>query len=90
MLSSNPNANKLLEKNYNMSALGASYRKKICWKRLSRNPSIFEIDYNKLKERIEPFKEELIKTCLHPKRLEYYLDKYNYDIGEEIFTDMVK
>ena len=36
-----------------------------------------------LKKRIETFKEELIQKCYHPKRLVYYLDKYNYDIGEE-------
>ena len=79
-LSKNPNANSLLEQN-------PSIRDKIDWNFLSRNPNIFELDNNKLKEHIEPFKEELIKTCLHPKRLCHYLDKYNYDIGEEIFMD---
>ena len=86
MLSQNPNAIHLLEQ-YNKGRDDTiGFRNKISsW--LFINISIFEIDYNKLKKLIEPFKEELIKTCLHPKRLVYYLDKYNYDIGEDIFID---
>ena len=60
---------------------------KINWDMLSSNPGIFEIDYGKLKERIEPFVEDLMKICYHPKRLTYYLEKYNYDIGEDMFLE---
>jgi hypothetical protein len=55
----------------------------INWKYISINPEIFEIDYEKIKKRNNIFKEELIQKCFHPKRLVYYLEKYNYDIGEE-------
>ena len=44
---------------------------------------IFEIDYQKLETRIETFKEELIQKCFHPRRLLYYLETYNYDIGDD-------
>ena len=58
-----------------------------CWENLSRNSSIFEIDYAALKQRIEPFKEELIQTCFHPRRLVYYHQMYNYDIGEDVYQE---
>ena len=48
-----------------------------------KNASIFEIDYKALYKRIEPFKEQLIAKCFHPDRLVRYLEKYNYDIGDE-------
>ncbi len=54
---------------------------------MSSNPSIFEIDYQVLGERIEPFKEELIQKCFHPARLVRYLETYNYNIGEEEYED---
>ena len=60
---------------------------KIDWDILLYNTAIFEIDYNALYKRIEPFKEQQIAECFHPKRLFYYLDSYNYDIGEEEYQD---
>ena len=72
-LSGNPKAIHLLESN----------PQKICWSTLSSNPSIFEIDYHFLKERISVFKEELIQRVFHPQKLIYFLEKYNYDIGED-------
>ena len=72
-LSQNPNAIHLLQQNPD----------KINWDILSYNPAIFEIDYNALYKRIEPFKEQLIAQCFHPDRLVRYLEKYNYDIGDE-------
>ena len=72
-LSQNPNAIHLLEQNPD----------KIDWYILSYNTAIFEIDYNALYKRIEPFKEQLIARCFHPDRLVRYLEKYNYDIGDE-------
>jgi hypothetical protein len=54
---------------------------------LPSNPSIFKIDYQLLQERIEPFKEELIQKCFHPRRLIRYLEVYNYDIGDDEYQD---
>ena len=73
----NPNAIHLLKQNPD----------KIDWDMLSYNTSIFEIDYNVLYKRIEPFKEELIQKCFHPDRLVLYLETYNYDIGEDAYQD---
>ena len=64
-LSGNPNAIHLLEKNLD----------KIIWERLSENPSIFEIDYNLLRERCSIYKEELIQVAMHPSRIEKYLEQ---------------
>ena len=75
MLSSNTAAIHILEENLD----------RVNWKMLSSNTAIFEIDYNALKKKIEPFKEELIQTCFHPTRLTYYLDTYNYDIGGDCY-----
>ena len=55
ILSVIPNAIHLLEQN----------PEKIDWDILSYNPAIFEIDYNALYKRIEPFKEQLIAKCFH-------------------------
>ena len=55
--------------------------------KFSSNPSIFEIDYQTLQQRIEPFKEELIQKCFHPERLVRYLEVYNYDIGDDEYQD---
>ena len=51
---------------------------------MSRNPSIFTYDYSKMVER--PFVEELMVKLYHPDKLVYYLDKYNYDIGEDTYV----
>ena len=73
-MSENPNTIYLLEQNQD---------KIVEWDVISSNPSIFEIDYQALQQRIEPFKEELIQKCFHPDRLVHYLETYNYDIGED-------
>ena len=77
LLSSNPCAIKLLEQNQD----------KILWKHISLNENIFELDYYLIKKRIEPFVEELMMVCFHPSRLEYYIEKYNYDIGDDTYMD---
>ena len=40
------------------------------------NPSIFkkEINYNFLKERMNIIREELIMKCMHPSRLERWIE----------------
>ena len=70
-LSRNPYAIELLKKNPD----------KIDWNMLSINPAIFTYDYIKMNER--PFVEELMSRLYHPDKLVYYLDKYQYDIGED-------
>ena len=65
-LSSNPNATHLLEQNQN----------KIDWVAFSRNPSIFKkiINYKFLKENMDVIREELLMKCMHPARLERWLE----------------
>ena len=72
-LSENKNALTLLEQNPD----------KINWMDFSSNLSIFEIDYQVLKQQIGPFKGELTKKYFHPDRLVRYLETYHYDIGED-------
>ena len=72
-LSSNPNAMELLKENTD----------EIDWQSLSKNYSIFTYDYSKMNER--PFVEELMTRVYHPDKLVYYLDKYQYDIGEDTY-----
>ena len=85
-LSSNPNAIHLLEKNpdkivwdwlsYNSNAIHLLEKNldKINWHKLSANPSIFELDYETLKERCLIYSEELIQKAFHPSRIQKYLD----------------
>jgi prefoldin subunit 5 len=65
-LSRNPNAINLLKKN----------EEKINWEWLSRNPSIFKksINYKYLYQRMNVIREELMMRCMHPKRLERFLE----------------
>jgi hypothetical protein len=71
VLSKNPNAIHLLETNPN----------KIKWGCLSSNPSIFELDYNALKERCSIYKWELLEVVLHPSRIEKYIEM-GIEMGE--------
>ena len=64
LLSRNPNAMHLLEINPD----------KIHWYNLSANPSIFELDYETMKERCLIYSEELIQKTMHPSRIQKYLD----------------
>jgi Leu/Phe-tRNA-protein transferase len=65
-LSVNPNALHLLEKN----------QEKICWIYLSSNPSIFKrtINCKLFHERMNIIREELIMKCMHPRRLERWIE----------------
>lgn len=78
-ISSNPNASRMIKENI------PKYKIDMNW--LSKNPCIFEIDYDAIKEKtkIEIFEEELMQKCYHPKRLINYLYNYNYDIGDDIY-----
>ena len=65
-LSRNPNAIDLLEKNPD----------KIDWDMFSKNPSILKkiINYKYLYHRMNIIREELIMRCMHPSRLERWID----------------
>jgi hypothetical protein len=63
-LNPNPSAIPLLKKNQD----------KIYWDFLSENPSIFEINYDVLKEKCNLYKEELMQITMHPSRIQKYLD----------------
>ena len=99
MLSRNLNAIHLLEKNqekivwtllcenplgYNLLQDSIN-KKRIPEVIIYNNPNIFTINYKILKEKCEIFKEELMQKCYHPKRLFYYLEKYKYDIGDDLY-----
>jgi len=86
-LSENPNAIHLLEQNKHkinwkmlsqnpngMYLLEANPDKIWMFQRLLTNPSIFEFDYEALKERCDIYKEELIQKAFHPSRIQKYLD----------------
>jgi hypothetical protein len=51
------------------------------------NTSLFTYDYEKLKERISIYKEELIQKVLHPNRLLKYLILYKYNIACEEYEE---
>jgi len=76
LLSGNPEIINLLNeykyKNYFDDEFnpGANYYLKKYQKELSEMKSIFELDYDFLKERCSIYKEELIKTALHSSRIE--------------------
>jgi len=51
---------------------------------LCSNPSAIGLyDYDAMKQATSIFYEELMQKCFHPRRLLYYLEKYDYDIGED-------
>jgi hypothetical protein len=57
------------------------------WYQLSENPAIFEPDYDFLSNRIQIFEEQLISKIFHPKKILYFLERYNYDLGEEDYFE---
>ena len=73
-LSLNPNAIYLLKAN----------KDKIIWCYLSRNPSIFQLDYEEMKKNNQDMYEELIKEVMKPSRV---FKNPDYDYLEELFGD---
>jgi hypothetical protein len=41
------------------------------------------LDVDAMKNQIKPFYEELQKVCFHPKRVERYLEEFNYDLHSD-------
>jgi hypothetical protein len=72
ILSSNIEAGELLEKNIN----------KINWFYASSNPCIFELDYDKMKDKIKPIRFDLMKIVW----TNTILNMYEYEIPEDIIT----
>ena len=84
----NPNAIHLLEKNLdkinwnwlsqNPSAIHLlkRYPENINYIRFSSNPSLFKkvVNYEFLKERMDLIREELMMKCMHPSRLERWIE----------------
>jgi hypothetical protein len=71
-ISANPAAIGLLKKN-------KCYINRWC---LSTNPAIFTLDYEKMRKNFEAVEEEILMKVLHPKRIEYYRDTYDYDVDD--------
>ena len=74
-LSCNKNAMELLEKNQD----------KINWRAFSRNPAIFKIDYEKMKNKNQDFEEELLREVMRPARLFKMIETYGEDYLEKVF-----
>ena len=70
VLSGNENAISILEKNIS----------KINWSYLCCTGGVNELNYQWLKNRMDIIREDLMKAVYHPRRLEYYLEHYEYDI----------
>jgi len=101
MLSTNANALHLLEKNQDeimwtlLCGNGEGYEllkiaiinNVVPQYMIYNNPNIFTIDYDILKKRYELIEEELMQKCYHPTRLFNHLNKYNYDIGDDIYYE---
>jgi hypothetical protein len=80
-LSCNPNAMHLLKENQD----------KINWRVLSKKPNIMEIicdlDYDAMKQSIQPLAEELTAYVFHPLRVNRIAEQYNISF-DELITDI--
>ena len=75
LLSSNPYAIDLLEENKEL----------INWKQLSKNPSIFIYDYEKIKEYRKDLHNELLEKILSPDYLDKQIHKYGFNVIYDIY-----
>jgi hypothetical protein len=97
-LSSNTNANSLLERNLdkvdwlyvsenpNAVPILECNQDKINWVFLSGNPNAvylcFTYDYLNMRVKMQPFAEELAKYVFHPLRLMRFCEKYEMELNE--------
>ena len=66
-----------LSYNTNPSALHIfeKYPDKVDWVKLSGNPSIFTLDYDFLRKRMDVLREELMSRAWHPSRMMAWLEQ---------------
>ena len=50
---------------------------------LSMNVNLFVLDIEAVKNKNMDFYEELQKVCFHPKRVQRYLEEFNYDLHND-------
>jgi hypothetical protein len=74
-LATNPNAIDLIRDNIENIPL-------ISYLYLYKNPSIFKLDYEKMRKNNEMLEEELLKVVLHPKRIIKNIELYGFDIDD--------
>jgi hypothetical protein len=59
---------------------------KIDWHYLSQNPNVMELvcdlDYDAMKQSIQPFAEELTACVFHPLRMNKIAEQYNISFDE--------
>jgi hypothetical protein len=56
---------------------------KINWNGLSKNPAIFELDYQKMKESKRELNEAIIAEAWHPKRIARWIEM-GFDIEDDL------
>ena len=56
------------------------------WYYLSKNPCIFSLDYEQMKNNNMTFAEELIAYVYHPKRVLYYMNHFSYNLLEDSYN----
>jgi hypothetical protein len=71
----NPNAISFIKENIHICIY---YELEFTMYFLSKNPNIFMIDYNKIKNTFQPLFEDLMKKCFHPQNICKYHNKYSY------------
>ena len=69
-LSQNPNAMPILEKN------------QIDWYWINRNPSLFQLDYSRMKENNKEFFKELVEKVFHRDRVIRMANMFQMDLYE--------
>ena len=62
----------------------SNYQKKINYKNLSRNPSIFELDYTQMTINFELLSQEIIEKALDPDRIKRLSVIYNFEFKDWI------
>jgi hypothetical protein len=70
----------LLSLNMNAIEILCENKNKINYFEISYNPSIFELDYSKMKKNFQKLADEIIAKALHPDRIAKYMRLYNYQL----------